>query len=920
LEKNITSDAGHKISYEYEYDYLGNMLSYTAPGGAVSSYEYDYAGNQVSFVDGEGNTFENGYDEVGRMIWSQDAEGNRVTYYYDASGMNIKTVSPFDNSSTSTVKMYYDLSGNLIKKSVQSNTAGEADSYTDTEYIYDCMNRVSASVSYPDDTTPVYTQYFYDNNGNTQHFVSGLTELLQSSADIQSSQPAHTYSYDELNRMISHTNPSGDTETYTYDRVGNLLVKEDMNGTKLAYIYDHDGNVTSISTVNAADGIVSSTVSMAYNIFGLPSSKTVNGVTTNYTYDAFGRQLTETSGDVEKTYTYDDNSNILSVDITDYDGSIYSMNYTYDNLNRIVTATNPVVSASFAYTPSGRMSSSSVGTLTTEYGYNDANMLLSAVNKLEGNSLSSYNYTYYLDGNQRTVTDSHNGTTQYAYDGMGRLTSETNNNYSINYGYDNFGNRAYSRLNRDGDDVLVDYTYDINNRLIRMTESQGSEITETHCYYDNNGNLINKLKGIYSPLSNDTEESISLSVGSYPYADSFAYNAFGQLVSADIGGVVSSYTYNADGLRVGKTVGNSTTSFLWDGGYVVGEITSRGQSGEFRTNFIGPQGVFATQRDGMRGCIGYLETDYLVKNGHGDVTGVVHYNDMLEDAPPDVYRYQYDAFGNLLSHDDYTDISFRYCGEYFDEETGFIYLRNRYYDPSVGRFITEDPARDGLNWYTYCGNNPVMYHDPSGKAFETIFDIVSLGFSIADIVSNPTDIWAWAGFAGDIVDFIPFVTGVGESIKVIGSSEKIVAVANKADEVVDSLKILKATERATTIKDGAVVMSYKNLRKLTKGTELHAHHLIEKRFANTLGINADDILSIAIDKDTHQTITNAFKDRIARNTMFKKSGNIYTSTATAQDIWDATVDIYTEYNMTEYLAPLKEMLQGAGHSLNWKGW
>jgi len=53
-----------------------------------------------------------------------------------------------------------------------------------------------------------------------------------------------------------------------------------------------------------------------------------------------------------------------------------------------------------------------------------------------------------------------------------------------------------------------------------------------------------------------------------------------------------------------------------------------------------------------------------------------------------------------------------------------------------------------LNWYTYCGNNPVMYHDPSGKAFETIFDIVSLGFSIADIVSNPTDIWAWAGFAG----------------------------------------------------------------------------------------------------------------------------------------------------------------------------
>ena len=57
---------------------------------------------------------------------------------------------------------------------------------------------------------------------------------------------------------------------------------------------------------------------------------------------------------------------------------------------------------------------------------------------------------------------------------------------------------------------------------------------------------------------------------------------------------------------------------------------------------------------------------------------------------------------------------FRYCGEYYDEETGLIYLRNRYYDSSIGRFITEDPAKDGLNWYSYCGGNPVMFVDPWG--------------------------------------------------------------------------------------------------------------------------------------------------------------------------------------------------------------
>ena len=56
----------------------------------------------------------------------------------------------------------------------------------------------------------------------------------------------------------------------------------------------------------------------------------------------------------------------------------------------------------------------------------------------------------------------------------------------------------------------------------------------------------------------------------------------------------------------------------------------------------------------------------------------------------------------------------RYCGEYYDAETGLIYLRARYYDPSIGRFISEDPIKDGINWYVYCSNNPIKFVDPSG--------------------------------------------------------------------------------------------------------------------------------------------------------------------------------------------------------------
>ncbi len=58
---------------------------------------------------------------------------------------------------------------------------------------------------------------------------------------------------------------------------------------------------------------------------------------------------------------------------------------------------------------------------------------------------------------------------------------------------------------------------------------------------------------------------------------------------------------------------------------------------------------------------------------------------------------------------------FRYSGEYFDAESGDYYLRARYYNPRLGRFLTEDPVRDDDNWYVYCNNNPVRYVDPSGK-------------------------------------------------------------------------------------------------------------------------------------------------------------------------------------------------------------
>ena len=81
---------------------------------------------------------------------------------------------------------------------------------------------------------------------------------------------------------------------------------------------------------------------------------------------------------------------------------------------------------------------------------------------------------------------------------------------------------------------------------------------------------------------------------------------------------------------------------------------------------------------------------------------------------------------------------FRYCGEYFDSETGTIYLRARYYNPTTDRFISRDSYAGrrsdplSLNLYTYCQNNPVRYIDPSGHIIiEHIVGAVILGCAFA---------------------------------------------------------------------------------------------------------------------------------------------------------------------------------------------
>ena len=92
---------------------------------------------------------------------------------------------------------------------------------------------------------------------------------------------------------------------------------------------------------------------------------------------------------------------------------------------------------------------------------------------------------------------------------------------------------------------------------------------------------------------------------------------------------------------------------------------------------------------------------------------------LTDDTGAVIKRYDYDPYGVELGAEDSTDENpFRYSGQYTDRETGYVYLRARYYDPALGRFLSMDLMMDGANWYIYCAGNPIRFVDPSGFTSE----------------------------------------------------------------------------------------------------------------------------------------------------------------------------------------------------------
>ena len=167
--------------------------------------------------------------------------------------------------------------------------------------------------------------------------------------------------------------------------------------------------------------------------------------------------------------------------------------------------------------------------------------------------------------------------------------------------------------------------------------------------------------------------------------------------------------------------------YIWSGSQLIGETRGEEITIPQELSFTtGPRTVI-TYLYGVNGITGFTIAGipfYYRKNIQDDITHIFDNDGILK------AEYIYDAWGNcdvVLDVDGIGTLNaVRYRSYYLDNETGLYYLKSRYYDPETGRFISMDgigylePGRvNGLNLYSYCGNNPVMFVDTEGSKFFT---------------------------------------------------------------------------------------------------------------------------------------------------------------------------------------------------------
>ena len=427
-----------------------------------------------------------------------------------------------------------------------------------------------------------------------------------------------------------------------------------------------------------------------------------NAVITTYRYDSLGRLTRAICDGHSYEYEYNENGQLKEK----RSSGKRLLSYEYDKAGQITAMTDPAgVTTCYEYDLLGRTSRihSNQG-MEAQYRYDRLNRPEQIT---YGNGIVTY-YQYDADGNVKLLETKLKEETllsyTYRYDGNGNRIEKVgeqglpgigNSRLKTTYAYDAHGQLLEERQNNSAkqQDTIFRYTYDASGNRISKESPEGA----THYQYNEKNQLVSE-EGIRGPnfFTYSCGGSIIREEGDFNTRH-FIYNSKNQQVKvACDDGQTQVNRYDSEGLRYEMKENEKLFRFIYHRGELLYE-----EGKDETTSYQLGYGTEAIQRNER---IYYYHKDeqlstVLITDEKGQVKN----------------QYKYHAFGEEFETQERIINRIRYTGQQYDGVSGQYYLRARFYNPSLGRIMQEDPYRgDGLNLYAYCQNNPVNYYDPNG--------------------------------------------------------------------------------------------------------------------------------------------------------------------------------------------------------------
>lgn len=694
-KRNLTEakNALNEVS-KFTYDNRDRLtrIQYPDPVSGFTNIQYSPQDDVIRVEDPTGSETLFSYTTFGALATMTNALGNVWTYNYNADGFLTSVVEPADSDGMQPVWGFQnDRAGRVVAESSQgtvtSRTRYDArDRVTDVTLLESNSSRVPASRN---------THYDYNAFDQVTKVTNPLNQATSIEYDkyqrylktIRPDGSTLSRTYNAQGDVDSHTNANGARALYSYDTMHRLVQQSHpAGGGNESYAYDEKGRMTSYTKI---DG---STVTYEYDKLNRPTNVLHRGtIQRSYTYDSLGRTATMTDPVGTTRYTYNQASDLLEVT----DGQNRRIQYDYDRAHQLRSRTDPE-SLTMAYTRNerGQVTSATYDGLSAAYRYNPHGEV-TRVQWTPTGMFEDYLYSSQGESLNRSVVFP---------GGVGSLESEA-------VTLDGLGRKTGATFTLPGGVRTLGYSYDVLGQLTRSQRTLqpgGATTTQTFTFDGNtNRTQINNQTSAYSGADRHTAISglptpTYNSIGAIQidqFGSNFTHDYRDQVTTFARGATNAAYRYDGNNLRMQKVVNGATTQYLWDGGEVLKEYNG---DGSVKASYFMALGRQAIKTNGQW----YI---YLTDT-HGSNTGLV---DLSGNR---VATYENSAFGEPLVTLGSVYNPYRWNSEQLDAESGLVYLRNRYYQPSTGRFIQRDPIgyNGGLNLYQFAGGDPVNNSDPSG--------------------------------------------------------------------------------------------------------------------------------------------------------------------------------------------------------------